>query len=67
MDTTRSIMHTDPDSERFVKVEDENLTIWLGTHEYIEFGVSSDYSVLDNVDTIINLLSAVKGDLEKLQ
>ena len=67
MNTTRSIIRTDPESGRLVKVDGENLTIWLGKHENIEFGVSDDFSVLENVSALIHLLTAVKGDLEKIQ
>lgn len=67
MNTTRSIIRTDPESDRFVKVDGESLTIWLENNEYVNFGVSHNFSTLENINCIIELLTAVKGDLEKLQ
>lgn len=67
MDITRSIIRTDPESDRFARVDDESLTIWLGNHQYVEFSDSHEFSVLENIDCIIELLTAIKGDLEKLQ
>ncbi len=67
MDTTRAIIRTDSESDRYVKVEDGNLTLHLSKHESVEFGVSNDYTVNENIDALIHLLTAIKGDLKDLK
>ena len=66
MKTVRSLIHAEPDSTRMVRVDGDDLTIRI-CGKFLRFPESHEFSILDNLDFLVDGLSKLKSDLESME
>ena len=66
MKTVRTLTHADPESSREVKLEGEDLIIMLDSQHQHIFPESHQFSLMDNLDFLIQALGQIKSDIRAL-
>lgn len=63
MNTVRTLIHTDPESSRMVQLHGDDLIILLDGAAK-RFPESHEFTILENLDFLVDALSQLKHDLE---